>query len=124
MKPPALITVVARPSRGVGETLTIVSVSNSRAMSGYRIPRLQLVRFADDEYTKVAAKLWGDGIKRVFDDQTKPLLNVTAPPPKYTMPTDVMTASRKYTVPSAVTAAAGSGNYVALEYSLPTELRE
>jgi hypothetical protein len=75
----------------------------------YLIPRIQLVRFADDDYTKIAAKLWGDGIKRVADDQTKPLLNVMAPP-------------KQYKLPPGVTAAIISGNYLSYKTSLQNAL--
>jgi hypothetical protein len=54
----------------------------------YRIPRIQLVRFADDNYTKIAAKYWGDGIKKMVEDQVdRAIPLVVAPPNSYKMPT-------------------------------------
>jgi hypothetical protein len=54
----------------------------------YRIPRIQLIRFEDDNYTKIAAKYWGDGIKKMVEDQVdRAIPLVVAPPNSYKMPT-------------------------------------
>jgi hypothetical protein len=76
----------------------------------YRIPRVQLVRFADDSYTKIAAKYWGDGVKKMVEDQVDRAIPLVVAPPD------------SYKIPGPLGAAVKAGDFVSFKTQLDNAL--
>ena len=78
----------------------------------YRIPRVQLVRFENDTYTKIAARYWGDGIKKMVEDQVDRAIPLVVAP------------ANSYSMPTALGAAVTSGDFVSFKTQLDNALIE